>query len=91
MGKRKKIRNGYTSKGQRNNISTNIISAIRRSTPEITRCLNKVKAWKTNKNPWVTVSNPNKNQTNQRFIKVRANIEWGDPKRRITNLGEKDG
>ena len=39
----------------------------------------KLDAWLDKKNPWLTVENPNKNETNKRFIKVRANEYLGNP------------
>ena len=35
--------------------------------------MNKVSAWRAKRNPWITVENPNPNETNKRFIKVRSN------------------
>ena len=31
-------------------------------------------------NPWLTIENPSKEQTNRKFIRVRANDYWGNPK-----------
>ena len=41
--------------------------------------MNKVSAWRAKRNPWITVENPNPNETNKRFIKVRSNEYWGNP------------
>jgi hypothetical protein len=37
---------------------------------EGTNMLNKVHAWMKGKRGWVTIENPNKQETNRRFIKV---------------------
>ena len=33
-------------------------------------------------NPWVTIDNPNKNETKKTKIRARANELWGNPKER---------
>lgn len=37
-------------------------------------------AWEKGQNPWLTIGNPNKEETSKRFIRVRANDHWGNPK-----------
>ena len=76
MGK-KRIRKTTTSKGQRRSIVAGVKEA-RRDVPEVVKALNKIAAWKKGQNPWVTVPGT---QSNQRFIRVRANSLWGDPKK----------
>lgn len=39
-------------------------------------------AWLKGQNPWITIENPNKNETNKRFIRVRTNDILGHPKER---------
>jgi hypothetical protein len=34
------------------------------------------------RNPWLTVPNPNTNETNKKFIRVKAEDLWGNPKNR---------
>lgn len=56
-----------TSKGERrSSIST-------RNTDPAQRMLNKIAALRKGKNAVFTIENPNKNETNKRFIKVRVN------------------
>ena len=38
--------------------------------------LNKLNAWLKGKNVMLTIENPNKNETNKRFIRVNANDVW---------------
>jgi hypothetical protein len=77
MGKRKKIRSSVTSKGERRNI-VNGVAEMRRDRSEFEKAYNKLKAWKKGLNPWITVPGPD---AKHRFIKVRANSLWGDPKK----------
>ena len=44
---------------------------------------NKMKAWRAGKNVIVTIPNPNKKETNKKFIKVNAKEVWGSPKKFI--------
>lgn len=82
MGKKVK-RKTYTSKGQRDSVARSTVNATRRDAPEIDKALHKVAAWRAGKNPWITVPGT---QSNQRFVKVRANALYGDPKRASANL-----
>lgn len=82
MGK-KVCRKTYSSYGQRPNVSKDILKETAREVSGFQKALHIVNAWKKLKNPWVTISNPNKNETNKRFIKVRANSYYGDPKAKI--------
>jgi hypothetical protein len=51
------------------------------------KMLNLQKAWLKGQNPWITVENPNKNETNKRFIRVRMNdTSLGNPKERAKKL-----
>jgi hypothetical protein len=76
MGK-KRMRKGYTSKGSRRNIVAGV-RACRAETGQLERAMNKLSAWKKGLNPWITVPGPG---SNMRFIRVRANNLWGDPKK----------
>ena len=82
MGKKTK-RKAYTSKGQHSNVSRSTVNAARRDVPQVERALNKIQAWRKGQNPWVTVAGK---QSNQPFVKVRANTLWGDPKRSLANI-----
>jgi len=69
----KKKRTKYVSKGERNSISKDLLKMIRRETPAVVRILNQLKHWSRGKRTFVTIANPNKNETNKRFIKVEGN------------------
>ena len=77
MGKKVK-RSTYTSKGERNSISRSTVKLVRRGVSEVEKALNKVEAWRAGKNPWITVPGT---EAKARFIRVRANNLWGDPRR----------
>lgn len=72
MGK-KRNRKTYVSKGQRPNCRPIKIH------DEFDKALNKVSAWRSGKNPWVTVENRG-GERSKPFIKVRADSLWGNPK-----------
>ena len=76
MGK-KRSRKTKVSKGIHSNVSASTLKAVRRDVPEAIRALHKLEAWRKGKNPWITVPGT---QTNMRFIKVRANAVYGNPK-----------
>lgn len=75
MGKKGKTSSGsnYVSQGQVRNDSKKILNAVRNDRTEMEHLLNKQQAWLKGSNPWVTVENPNKEETNKKFIKVRMN------------------
>ena len=81
MAKRKSSNEKYTSKGQHSNVSSGTRTAMRKSVSQADRLLNLKKAWRKGLNPWITISNPNKAETNRKFIRVRTNEHWGDPKK----------
>lgn len=76
MGK-KRIRKTVTSKGQRRSIVAGVKEARAARSP-FDKALNKIAAWKKGLNPWITVPGT---QTNMRYVKVRANAVYGDPKK----------
>ena len=81
MGK-KSSGNAYTSKGERPNVARKTKNAMRRDYLEncqLERLNNQMSAWKKMKNVMLTVPNPNKNETNKRFIRVSAREFWGNP------------
>jgi hypothetical protein len=83
MGK-KKSRATQTSKGERRNVSRNVLKAIRREKRDAIGYITTLtEAWLKDQNPWITVPNPNNKETNKRFIKVKANDYWGRPNRFI--------
>lgn len=61
----------YTSKSERKNVSSSILNAIRADRSDAEDMLNMQKAWIDGSNPWVTMVNPNKEQTNKKLIRVR--------------------
>lgn len=73
----------YTSKGERPNVNKSVLKAERRDYKQNTLKLirNKQDAWLKMKKVWLTIPNPNKNETNKRFIRVLASDVWGDPRR----------
>lgn len=82
MGK-KRSRKTKVSKGVHSNVASSTLKALRRDVPEATRALHKIQAWRKGKNPWITVPGP---QSNMRFVKVRANSLYGNPKTATANL-----
>ena len=69
MGK-KKSRDSATSKGERKNVSRKVTKL--KSTSYIDKELNRSEAYfKGRPTGYVTIPNPNKNETNKRFIKVK--------------------
>jgi len=72
MGK-KRTRSKVVSKGLRDSVSKQTLKAVSRNVPEIEKVLNKLKHWGRGKRTVVTIANPNKNETNKRFIKVEGN------------------
>lgn len=76
MGK-KRTRSSRTSKGERRSIVAGV-REVRNGRSEYEKTMHKVTAWKKGLNPWVTVPGPS---SNMRFVRVRANSAWGDPKK----------
>jgi hypothetical protein len=76
MAKGKKSKgNNYTSKGERKNVARWIVKAKRKDYLEncqLARVSNQLTAFRQGKNVMLTIENPNKNETNKRFIRVRA-------------------
>lgn len=86
MAKKKKSREHRTSAGIVGK-NKKVINALRRERSQIEDALNRVKAWKEFRNPWITIANPNKTETAKKFIKVKANDLWGDPKKTYYMMG----
>ena len=79
MGKKKKSE-GYTSKGERNNVRKDIRKLIRREVTNLETVINKYDAYKKGKNVMLTIPNPNANvETNKPFIRVNAKEVWRNP------------
>lgn len=75
MGK-KRTSSGHVSQG----IHTSSIKTSVR-TPA-TRIINQRDAWEKGKNVVLTIENPNKNETNKKFIRVNAWDIWGNPRKK---------
>ena len=72
MGK-KRTRSKVVSKGLQDSVSRQLLKAVSRNVPYVEKVLNKLKHWGRGKRTVVTIANPNKNETNKRFIKVEGN------------------
>ena len=76
MAKGKKTKsNSYTSKGQRSNVS----KIGKRKSSDVSyleRTMNKMSAFKSGKNVYLTIPNPNTNETNKKFLRVKASEVW---------------
>ena len=82
MGKKKGGKSkGFTSNGERTNVSKKLRNQARSeylNSPN--RPMNQLKAYRSGKRVMVTIENPNKNETNKRFIRISAATLWRDPK-----------
>lgn len=72
MGK-KTSRAKYTSKGKYPSVSRETVKLVRRERPEVEKVMNQLRHWERGKRTVVTIPNPNKNETNKRFIRVEGN------------------
>jgi hypothetical protein len=88
MGK-KKTRSKYTSSGECPTISRSISNSVRQDVSDATTLLRQLKMWGKGKRTMVTIENPNKNETNKRFIRVEGNDPraFGPWKRAIKEVG----
>ena len=76
MGK-KRLSSGYQSKGERDCVNRSVVKATRRDYMKSTeRITNQLAAFLRGKNVMLTIPNPNKNETNKRFIRVPASEQW---------------
>jgi len=69
----------YVSKGEHSNISRWLKKACRRDYLEnrrVERVNNQMTAFLKGKRVMLTIENPNKNETNKKFIRVPANEVW---------------
>jgi ribosomal protein L21E len=74
MSKAKNNKEHKSSKGERRS------SVKTASRDPAVRIMNQLKAYKAGKRVVVTIENPNKQETNKRYIKVLASSVWRDPK-----------
>ena len=72
----KKSRDKYVSKGERRNVAK--FNCTSENVNVLERQIRQRKAWKQGRNVVLTIENPNKTETNKRFIKVRAKDLWGE-------------
>jgi len=71
---------GYQSKGERRNVARSTLKLMKPTKSEKFR--NKFEAYLNGKDPWFTIENPNKEQTNKRYIRVKASEYLGELKDR---------
>lgn len=83
MGK-KRSRKTKTSKG----IHT-AVAKVRVERSALDKELIKLAAWRKGQNPWLTVENIN-GPADRKFIKVRANSYWGDPRKKYNVFLKKE-
>jgi len=69
---------GYISSGKVPTISKKHKRLMKPSADE--QFMNKFRAWIKGHDPWITIQNPNKTETNKPFIKVRASQYFADRK-----------
>ena len=81
MGK-KSSGNTYQSKGERPNVKRNILKTVRRYVTPSQKMEHIMTAYLKGRNPWLTVPNSNTNETNKKFIRVKSEDLWGNPKHR---------
>jgi hypothetical protein len=84
-----KTKSAYTSKGERE-ANRQISKAIKRDRSSIVKWTMKQKAWLAGKNPWLSVPNENTADTRARFVRVRADTYWGDPRKGFIHGSSKD-
>lgn len=78
MAKRKRTgKTSYTSAGIHSNVSSSTKRALRRTYIESgDRIMNQLKAFRAGKRVMLTIENPNKQETNKRFIRIEASNVW---------------
>jgi len=74
MAKRRNTRDKYVSKGERRSSMSTRTKCVAAKT------INQQAAHLAGKRVMITIPNPNKNETNKRFIRVPASTVWKDPK-----------
>jgi F420-0:gamma-glutamyl ligase len=68
---------GAVSAGIHSNVKASVLNSIRRDyMASGERLMNQLRAFRQRKNVMVTIENPNKNETNKRFIRVPATQVW---------------
>jgi hypothetical protein len=64
---------GAVSNGVHRNVAQSTLRGMRARKSEADKLLDKQAAWLKGGNPWITIENPNKEDTSRRFIRVRMN------------------
>lgn len=82
-----KSKTKYVSKGERKSVKPSVSKAVRRERSEIDYWVTKQKAWAKGQNPWIRVPNGNTSDTKARYVRVRSNTVWGDPRDFVNILG----
>lgn len=78
---------GFISQGIYRNVSKSTLRQMKSSKSEAEKMIDKQRAWLKGHNPWVTIENPNKEETNKKFIRVRMNdLMKGSAKEREKNM-----
>lgn len=67
---RKRSRTKQTSKGERVAVRRDVLKEIKAEKPLLELAINKLEAHRQGKKTWITIANPNKKETNKRFIRV---------------------
>lgn len=70
------------SNGERPNVNKKLLNVIKNDTLPAEKMINLQTAWLSGKNPWMTIDNPNKEQTNKKKIRVKMNDLQGSAKER---------
>jgi hypothetical protein len=71
----------YTSSGFHSNVDSSIRKANRKDyLTSAQRVINQLKAHNKGKRVMITIANPNKEETNKRYLRVPASTIWKDPK-----------
>lgn len=88
MAKGKKASgSNYTSSGVHSNVNRKTLNGMKKDRDPGIKMLNLQKAWLKGLNPWITIENPDKNDTSRRFIRVRMNDTYlGNPKDRAKKM-----
>ena len=82
MGKKGGKSSGFISQSERPNVKRNLLKAVRRDVTPSQKMDHIMSAYLKGRNPWLTIPNSNTNETNKKFIRVKSEDLWGNPKHR---------
>tara|TARA_R100000234_G_scaffold61197_1_gene37030 strand:+ start:557 stop:823 length:267 start_codon:yes stop_codon:yes gene_type:complete len=88
MGKRRSTKDSYKSMGMFKNVSKRWTKLVKRDRDPAERTTNQWKAFCEGKNVILTIKNPNKEEKNKKFIKVKANMIWKNPNYKPKKISE---